>query len=152
MTTSSPRASESIVLDTNVIFELMRATPDAHVEDWVRRVPPAVVYTTSVTLAEVRFGIARLPVGRRRTLLAAVADDVFWAFADRVLAFDAAAAVHYADIVVEREREHAGAPVAGFDAQIAAICRSRGAVLATRNTDDFSRLGLDLVDPWLEVP
>lgn len=146
MTTGSPATSVPIVLDTNVVSELMRAAPDAYVTGWVRAVPPAMVYTTSVTLAEVRFGIARLPVGRRRTLLADTADDVFGTFADRVLAFDAAAADHYADVVVERE--HAGAPIAGFDAQIAAICRSHRASLATRNIDDFSRLGLDLIDPW----
>lgn len=147
MTTGSPTAPRSIVLDTNVVSELMRVAPDVHVEGWVRAVPPAMVYTTSVTLAEVRFGIARLPAGRRRALLADAADDVFGAFADRVLPFDAAAADHYADVVVEREQ--AGAPIAGFDAQIAAICRSRRAALATRNTDDFGRLGLDLIDPWL---
>lgn len=113
----------------------------------MREVPPATVYTTAVTLAEVRFGIARLPPGRRQTLLADAADDVFGRFADRVLPFDAAAADQYGDIVVEREQ--AGAPISGFDAQIAAICRWRRATLATRNTDDFSRLGLDLIDPWL---
>lgn len=147
MTTDSSAGRGSVILDTNVVSELMRAAPDKHVEGWVRRVPPAVVYTTSVTLAEVRFGIARLPAGRRRDLLADAAEDIFGAFEDRVLPFDAAAANQYADVVVERER--AGAPIAGFDAQIAAICRSRRAVLATRNTADFSRLGLDLIDPWL---
>jgi len=144
----SPTPPGPIVLDTNVVYELMRAMPHVHVEGWVRTVPPAMVYTTAVTLAEVRFGIARLPTGRRRDLLGDAADDVFTTFADRVLPFDAAAAGHYADVVVERE--HAGAPIAGFDAQIAAICRSRRSALATRNTDDFSRLGLSLIDPWLK--
>ena len=134
-------------MDTNVVSELMRAAPDVRVEAWVRGVPPAKVYTTSVTLAEVLFGIARLPAGRRRTLLGDAADDVFASFADRVLPFDAAAAGHYADLVVERE--HAGAPIAGFDAQIAAICRSRRSALATRNTDDFTQLDLELINPWL---
>lgn len=147
MTTGSPTAPDLVVLDTNVVSELMRAAPDLRVEGWVRTVPPATVCTTSVTIAEVRFGIARLPAGRRRAMLADAADDVFGAFADRILSFDAAAAGHYADVVVERERS--GAPIAGFDAQIAAICRSHRAALATRNTQDFARLGLDLVDPWL---
>lgn len=136
-----------IVLDTNVLSELMRAVPDRHVETWVRAVPPDLVYTTSVTVAEVRFGIARLAAGRRGDELASVADDVFATFADRVLPFDNATASHYADIVVERERR--GAPISGFDAQIAAICRSRRAALATRNTSDFSQIGLKLIDPWL---
>lgn len=146
MTTGSTTVPGPVILDTDVISELMRAAPDTRVEGWVREVPPGLVYTTSVTLAEVQFGIARLPAGRRRTLLGDAADDVFGAFADRVLPFDAAAAGQYAAVVVERE--HAGAPIAGFDAQIAAICRSRRAALATRNTGDFSRLGLDLIDPW----
>lgn len=147
MTAGSPTPPGSVILDTDVISELMRAVPDAHVQGWVHKVPRALVYTTSVTLAEVRFGIARLPAGRRRTLLGDAADDVFGAFADRVLPFDADAAGQYADVVIERE--HAGAPIAGFDAQIAAICRSRRAALATRKTDDFGRLGLDLINPWL---
>lgn len=146
--TSAGSAHVAIVLDTNVISELMRATPDGRVEGWVRTIPPAVVYTTSVTLAEVRFGIARLAPGRRRDLLAHTADDIFDTFADRVLSFDGDAARQYAEIVVERER--AGTPIAGFDAQIAAICRARDAALATRNTADFAGLGLDLVDPWRE--
>ncbi len=76
----------------------------------------------------------------------AAADDVFSAFQDRVLPFDAKAARHYASLVAEREQ--AGTPISGFDAEIAAICRSRNAVLATRNTSDFTGLGLELVNPW----
>lgn len=148
MSTGSPAASSPVVLDTNVISELMRATPDGHVKAWARAVSPTMVYTTSVTLAEVRFGIARLPAGRRRALLADAASEVFGAFADRVLPFDAAAADQYGDVVVERE--HAGAPITGFDAQVAAICRSHRTALATRNTDDFTRLGLELINPWVK--
>lgn len=150
MRTGSPAPPSAVILDTKVISELMRAAPDAHVGSWAREVPPATVHTTSVTLAEVRFGIARLPVGRRRTLLGDAADDVFTTFADRILPFDAAAADQYANVVVERE--HAGAPITGFDAQIAAICRSHGSALATHNTEDFSGLGLHLVDPWSWTP
>lgn len=142
-----PAASGAVILDTNVVSELMRATPDVTVVQWVGAVAPESVYTTSVTVAEVRFGIARLPNGRRRDLLLDTADAVFESLRDRVLAFDTTAANHYADIVGARER--AGAPIAGFDAQIAAICRTHGAGLATRNTDDFTGLGLDLIDPWL---
>lgn len=136
-----------VVLDTNVISELMRSAPDARVVAWVSAVSPAAVCTTAVTLAEVRFGIARLPTGRRRSLLQAAADDVFATFADRVLAFDVIAAGHYADVVVERDR--AGTPISGFDAQIAAVCRAHHAALATRNTGDFNGLALELIDPWI---
>lgn len=146
MSVSSPLLSALIVLDTNVVSELMRATPDPLVETWVRSVDPATIYTTAVTLAEVGFGIARLPIGRRRAQLASAAEEVFETFADHVLPFDSTAAAHYANIVVERDR--AGAPIAGFDAQIAAICRSRSSTLATRNTADFASLGLHLIDPW----
>lgn len=146
MTIGASSSASPIILDTNVISEIMRAAPETQVEEWVRGVPPALVHTTAVTLAEVRFGIARLPAGRRQALLEA-ADDVFEAFADRVLPFDAAAADHYADLVVQRQR--VGAPITGFDAQIAAICRARGASLATRNTRDFVDLGIDVVDPWM---
>ncbi|WP_239332004.1 type II toxin-antitoxin system VapC family toxin [Frankia sp. CiP3] len=135
-----------IVLDTNVISELMRTAPAARVAAWVTNQPATALNTTSVSLAEVRYGIVRLPIGRRRELLLAAADDIFTVFRDKVLSFDAAAGRHYADVVVERER--AGAPISGFDAQIAAICRSHDAVLATRNTNDFTGLGLELVDPW----
>jgi hypothetical protein len=135
-----------IVLDTNVISELMRAAPADSVVAWVTSRPRAAVATTSVSVAEVRYGIGRLPAGRRRELLLAAADEVFATFQDKVLPFDAEAARHYADVVVEREQ--AGTPISGFDAQIAAICRSSNAILATRNTDDFTGLGLALVNPW----
>lgn len=106
---------------------------------WVSQLSPAAVCTTAVTLAEVRFGIARLPSGRRRVLLDVAADDVFVTFADRVLSFDAVAAGHYAHVVVERELT--GVPISGFDAQIAAICTAHRAALATRNTSDFDGRG-----------
>ncbi len=150
MTSSPSTQPDIVVLDTNVVSELMRPDPDGRVRDWVRVVPPAAVYTTAVTVAEVRFGIARLPAGRRRSLLSDAADDVLQAFAEHVLPFDAAAANRYGDIVVERELS--GAPISGFDAQIAAICRCRRATLATRNTNDFSQVGLDLINPWLVTP
>lgn len=147
MTAGTAAPPEPVVLDTNVVSELMRAAPDARVAGWMLEVPPTTVFTTSVTLGEVLFGIARLPAGRRRKLLSDAADDVFGKFADRILPFDTAAARQYAAIVTERE--HGGTPIAGFDAQIAAICRCHGALLATRNTDDFSGLELDLINPWL---
>lgn len=135
-----------IVLDTNVVSELMRLSPDPLVVGWAERQVPAEVVTSAVTVAEIGYGIARLPAGRRRELLAAAAEEVFGAFASRVLPFDAAAAAHYATIVVAREQT--GTPISGFDAQIAAICRAHSARLATRNTADFAELELELIDPW----
>lgn len=146
MSATAPGRQQTVILDSNVVSELMRPTPDARVVTWVTGQSPVAVCTTSVTLAEVRYGIARLPTGRRRTLLGEAADDVFTSFAERVLAFDEVAAGHYADVVVEREV--AGAPIGGFDAQIAAICRVHRAALVTRNTTDFDLLGLDVINPW----
>lgn len=149
MTSKPPAPIPIVVIDTTVIAELMRVSPDAQVQAWVLKVPPDLVYTTSVSVAEVRFGIARLPPGRRSRALAGAADDVFGAFSERVLPFDLSAAGAYADIVVGREK--AGAPITGFDAQIAAVCKVHGAALATRNTNDFLHLSLELIDPWLSA-
>lgn len=135
-----------IVVDTNVTSELMKPTPSPTVVDWVRARNAAEMFTTSITLAEVRYGIERLPEGRRKDSLRNAAEDVFDAFADHVLAFDAIAAAEYARIVSSRDL--AGEPIDGFDAQIAAICRAHGATLATRNLSDFRGTGIDLIDPW----
>lgn len=135
-----------IVLDTNVVAELMRPSPSPLVITWLRSRRAATLYTTAVTLAEVRYGIERLPDGRRKQQLRRAADNVFAAFPDQVLAFDAAAAVAYADVVARRERT--GSPIGGFDAQIAAVCRVHDAPLATRNVKDFHGIGVDTVDPW----
>ncbi len=135
-----------IVFDTNVISELMRSEPSPVVVGWVRSLRASELYTTSITIAEVRCGIERLPDGSRKQLLTAVADKVFAAFVEQVHSFDVEAATRYAAIVNERDR--AGLPIDGFDAQIAAICRSHGAVLATRNLKDFHGTGIEVLDPW----
>jgi predicted nucleic acid-binding protein len=139
-----------IVLDTNVISELMRSKPDPAVRAWVHSQHAKELYTTAITVAEVRYGIQRLPDGRRRQLLATAAEDVFEAFTVQVLAFDQRAAGLYATLVAERERS--GRPMDGFDGQIAAICRACHAALATRNTPDFAATGLTLLNPWDPTP
>lgn len=139
-----------IILDTNVVFELMRPEPAPQVANWVRDRDRRELRTTVITLAEVRYGIARLPEGRRKQALLTAADEIFSAFDDQVLPLDTAAAECYA--VIASGRERAGRPVGGFDALIAAICRSRGAALATRNVADFEGTGVEIVDPWLQPP
>lgn len=134
-----------VVVDTNVVSELMRPSPSAAVVDWVRR-NEQELYTTSITLAEIHYGIERLADGRRKRLLRSTAEEVFLEFAERVLAFDAEAALAYATVVSGRDR--AGLPIDGFDAQIASICRVHQAALATRNTKDFQDTGIDVIDPW----
>ena len=137
-----------IVIDTNVASELMRPSPSTAVTTWVRARRSTELFTTSITLAEILYGIERLPEGRRRDLLRRAADDVFSAFADQVLAFDAAAAEQYPEIVSVRDR--AGSPIDGVDAQIASICRAHDVPLATRNVRDFHGTGVDLIDPWAD--
>lgn len=138
-----------IIVDTNVASELMKPAPAAAVRDWVRTRGGRELYTTSITLAEIRYGIERLPDGRRKELVRTAAEGLFAAFADQILPFDAAAAAHYASIVTRRER--AGLPIDGFDAQIASVCRTHAAALATRNVRDFRDTEVDLIDPWKDA-
>jgi hypothetical protein len=136
-----------IVLDTNVVSELMKPAPARHVVTWVAGQPIQSLYTTSVTQAEILHGVGLLPAGRRRRLLEAAAEAMFREdFAGRVLPFASDAAPLYALIAVERRR--IGRPISQFDAQIAAIARSSGATIATRNVADFAACSVDLVDPW----
>lgn len=139
-----------IVLDTNVISELMRREPGAKVMAWLGEQPIAAVFTTTLTQAEVFYGLALLPKGRRRDDLVAAARPMFEVdFAGRVLPFDIDAALAYPDIAAGRRQ--AGQPISQIDAQIAAIVRSRGARLATRNVRDFTDCGITVVNPWGEA-
>jgi predicted nucleic acid-binding protein len=133
-----------IIIDTNVVSEMMRDEPDPRVLAWTTAARR--LYTTAITLAEIEYGVARLPAGRRRGQLAATSASVFADFRDMILPFDARAARSYAAIVTDRER--AGRPIASADAQIAAICACRKATLATRNTNDFDAVGVSLTNPW----
>jgi toxin FitB len=136
-----------IVLDTNVVSELMRKTPELGVISWVDGFSAAEVLVTAVTAAELMYGVARLPDGRRKRELHAKVEGLLTEdFQDQILPFDARAATHYAEIVASRER--AGRPISMADAQIAAICRNWSAGLATRNVDDFVDTGVEAVNPW----
>jgi toxin FitB len=135
-----------IILDTNVVSELMRSEPDTRVRQWVAGWRADELGTTAITVAKIRHGIERLPDGRRKESLLSAATDLFNAFGDLIEPFDTAAAAWFARIVVQRAGR--GLPIEGFDAQIAAICRARGAALATRNVKDFRETGIDIIDPW----
>jgi len=139
-----------IILDTNVVSELMRSEPASQVANWIRDRDRRELCTTVITLAEIRYGIARLPDGRRKQVLLAAAGDIFSTFEDQILRVDTAAAEQYA--VVASTRERAGKPIASMDALIAAVCRSRNAALATRNAADFDGTGIEILDPWLASP
>ena len=136
-----------IVLDTNVLSELMRSEPHPAVFAWTAGQPRSELFTTSVNVAEILYGIAALPIGRRRSGLAATAEAMFAEdLAGRILPFDDEAAAQYAEIAVSRRRQ--GRPIEAFDAQIAAITLVARADLATRDSAGFTGCGLSLIDPW----
>lgn len=136
-----------IVLDTNLISELVRKAPDLGVVSWLDSLDASDIALTAVTAAELLYGVARLPDGRRRRELRAKVDGLLTEeFGDRILPFDALAATHYADIVAGRER--GGLQISMADGQIAAICRAWNAGLATRNVGDFVDTGVELINPW----
>jgi predicted nucleic acid-binding protein len=136
-----------IILDTNVLSALMRTAPDPPVVAWLDRQPAESVWITSITLFEVRLGLALLPQGRRRRAIEAaftrlLEDDL----EHRVLDFDAAAATPAASLAADRQR--AGRPADMRDTQIAGIALARHAMLATRNVRHFADLKVPVVDPW----
>jgi toxin FitB len=136
-----------ILLDTNILSELMRPLPTAVVEEWLGAQMSASLFISAVTEAELRFGVALLADGKRRSRLAEELDKMLAEdFAERILPFDGAAAISYARVASQRRK--AGRPIAQADAQIVAIALSRGAALATRNVTDFADCGVDLINPW----
>ena len=136
-----------IVLDTNVVSALMRSEPDPLVLAWLDGLPPESIWTTSITVFEVRLGLEILAAGRRRRQLEeAFAKALEEDFENRVLNFDQAAAQAAGRIAAERRR--AGRTVEIRDVQIAGIVNARKATLATGNTRHFEGCGLVLVNPW----
>jgi predicted nucleic acid-binding protein len=136
-----------ILLDTNILSELMRAVPEAAVEQWLADQPAASVFISAITEAELRYGLALMPPGKRRSALAVEIENMLGEdFSGRILPFDSPAAVAFAEIAAERRQ--AGRPISQADAQIAAIARSRGAALATRNVPDFEGCGVEIINPW----
>jgi predicted nucleic acid-binding protein len=139
-----------IVLDTNVISELMRSQPHPAVFAWATAQARASLFTTSITCAEILFGIRALPDGKRRTALTEAAAAMFEEdLGGRILPFDAAAADRYSEIVVRRRL--AGAPIEAFDALIAATASVAGATIATRDAGGFEGCGVPLINPWQTV-
>ena len=136
-----------IVLDTNVVSELMVLQPSDSVLAWVGRQAAHRLYLSSITEAELRYGAEILPEGRRRTRLRDAIDALLKKdFAGRILPFDSDAARAYA--LIAASRRAAGRPIIQADAQLAAVARSVGAAVATRDTGGFEGCGVEVVDPW----
>lgn len=136
-----------ILLDTNVVSALMRRDPDALVVSWLDDQPAESIWTTSITVFEVRTGLELLKPGRRRTQLERTFDELLAEdFEGRVQSFDQAAARAAGRIAAKRQSS--GRSLEIRDVQIAGIATVRKAVLATRNIRHFEDLGIDLVDPW----
>ena len=137
------------ILDTNIISEAMLPAPNGKVRQWLSAQPSQQMFTTTVTLAEILYGLEILPLGKRRTGLSAAAETMFATlFAQRILVFDGPAAQAFAPIAAGRRLR--GRPISVLDAQIAAIAKAHGASLATRNTADFEGCGIRLVNPWVD--
>ena len=135
-----------IVLDTNVVLEAMKPAPDLAARNWLNDQVAETLFLSSVTLAELLFGIAALPEGRRKKALADTLDGLLELFDDRVLSFDTAAARHYADLTATPRAVGKGFQTP--DGYIAAIAASKGFTIATRDTSPFEAAGVPVVNPW----
>jgi predicted nucleic acid-binding protein len=136
-----------IILDTNVLSELMKKQGSRIVRTWTAQQSVQDLFTTTVTQAEILYGIAILTEGKRKYELYQAANLMFAEdFAGRVLPFDGSAAVAFAKISAARRLD--GFPISQADAQIAAICYSHNAAIATRNVDDFVGCGIFIINPW----
>ena len=135
-----------ILLDTNVVSEAMKPEPHPAVRDWLDAQAAETLYLSSVTIAELMFGIGALPSGRRKDNLAATLDGVLELFDARILPFDIEAARCYADLAVRARAAGKGFPTP--DGYIAAIAAGRGFAVASRDTSAFRAAGLTVVDPW----
>jgi predicted nucleic acid-binding protein len=136
-----------LILDTNVVSEILRSEPNQTVVTWFESQPRQQLYTTAVTQAEIFYGITLLAKGNRRQKLLAVAQLIFEEDLEgRVLPFSSEAASHFAELAAVRRS--LGRPISQFDAMIAAVARLHGARVVTRNTADFDRCGIDVINPW----
>jgi len=137
-----------IVIDTNVISEVMKPSPSLAVLEWLNQQNSNSLFVSTITLGEIEYGLRILPAGKRRyDLKERFEQFMFQAFRQRILVFDEAAARSYGEVM--GHRKELGRPMSVPDGQIAAIARSRGFAIATRNTSDFEECGVDLFNPFL---
>ena len=136
-----------ILLDTNVISALMQPNFEAKIEDWLNNEDDNHIYISCISIAEIEYGIALLPLGRRQRDLRRFADDFFQAFSEHSLYFGDMAAQVYGSVRANRRK--IGRPIHVPDAQIASIALAHGLTLATRNTKDFTDIpNLQIINPW----
>jgi toxin FitB len=135
-----------IVLDTNVVSEAMKPAPHTAVRTWLNNQSADTLYLTSVTLAELLFGIRALPAGKRKDRLAQALDGLMCLFKDRILPFDTDAARRYAELAVTARTAGCGFPTP--DGYIAAIAVSRRFIIASRDTAPFEAAGVPVINPW----
>ena len=124
----------------------MKPAPDPAVRDWLDEQAEETLYLSSVTIAELMFGIGALPAGKRKERLAAALDGVMELFGDRILPFDTGAARRYADLAVKARVAGRGFPTP--DGYIAAIAAAHDFAVASRDTSAFTAAGLTVIDPW----
>lgn len=135
-----------ILLDTNVVSEAMKPQPDPSVQAWLNNQAVETLYLSSVTLAELLFGIAALPTSRRKAMLTQALDGLMGIFKERVLPFDADAARHYADLAITAKGRGLGFPTP--DGYIAAIAASRGFIVASRDAAPYEAANVTVINPW----
>jgi toxin FitB len=135
-----------IILDTNVVSEAMKPKPDEAVRAWLNEQAAETLFLSSVTLAELLFGLAALPAGKRKNALTGALAGLLALFDGRVLPFDIAAARHYADLAVKARRGGRGFPTP--DGYLAAIAVSNGFMVASRDIAPFAAAGVDVINPW----
>lgn len=135
-----------IILDTNVVSESMKPDPNPAVRAWLNAQAAETLYISSVTLAELLFGIGALPASRRKNMLANALEGLMGLFRDRVLPFDTDAARHYAGLAVTARAAGRGFPTP--DGYIATIAASRGFMVASRDTAPFEAARVTVINPW----
>lgn len=135
-----------IVLDTNVVSEAMKPAPMPAVRAWLDNQAADTLYLTTVTVAELLFGIAAIPAGKRKNMLTETVEGLLDLFRDRVLPFDIGAARRYAELATLARSSGCGFPTP--DGYIAAIATSRGFIVASRDTAPYNAAGVTVINPW----
>ena len=136
-----------IVLDTNVISEPLRQAPESRVIEWIDEQPVETLYLSAITVAELRFGVASLPAGKRRDRLQeSLEKQALPLFAGRILPFDMLASQSYGELMAKARA--AGLAIGTADGYIAAIAAANGMMVATRDASPFEAVGVDVINPW----